>query len=276
MANVGKHPGLVIDSQVHVWDLVRDPAKQHRDEPLRGEELIQLMDAAEVDRAILIPPSFAGDRNEECLRSARLFPRHFGVMGNLPLDRRDAFELIPSWRSQPGMLGIRISFHLELHRRLLLDGELETMWALAAAHEVPIMVYPVGGVLSHLRPIAERHPRLRITIDHFGAPAVRERRALDEAAADVTRLADLPNVGVKASSLPYYSQTWFPFPDVHDAVCRVLSAFGAERVFWGTDLTRLRCSYADAVRMLDHIACLDPQTKRAVKGDSLRRWLSWD
>jgi len=267
--------GVVIDAQVHVWDRVADPSKRHRDTPLHGEELLGLLDEANVDRAILIPPAFAGDRNEECLRAARAFPQRFGVMGNLPLDQPNALELIRSWRAIRGMLGIRISFHLELHRRLLADGSLEDLWRLAAEHAVPFMLYPVQ-VFDQLRPIAERHPRLRLIIDHCGAPAIREARVLNKAVDAIVELADLPNVGVKATSLPFYSETSYPFADVHDAACRVVAAFGPGRVFWGTDFTRLRCSYLEAVRMLDTIECLDDDAKRLVRGEALRTWLEWE
>jgi L-fuconolactonase len=267
--------GLVIDAQVHVWRSVANSAGRHRDTPLRGEELVGIMDAAGVDRAILIPPAFAGDRNEECLRSARVFPARFGVMGNLPLDQRNAFGLISSWRAIPGMLGIRISFHLESHRNLLLEGSLERLWQLAAEHRVPVMIYPVN-VLDRIRSIAARHPHLRLVIDHLGALPMGKTRALADGVDAVGELADLPNVAVKASCLPYYSQEGFPFTDVHTALCRALAKFGPDRVFWGTDFTRLRCSYVDAVRMVDHVSCLHGNAKRQVRGEAIRAWLDWE
>ena len=58
-------------------------------------------------------------------------------------------------------------------------------------------------------------------------------------------LAAWPNVVVKISSLPNYVAGPYPFTSLHEPVRRLVGEYGAERVFWGSDLTRLRCRYAE-------------------------------
>ncbi|GIT39658.1 MAG: hypothetical protein Ct9H300mP8_08540 [Gammaproteobacteria bacterium] len=54
---------------------------------LLAEEAITRMDEAGVDAAILVPPSWEGDRNDVCLDAALRFPDRFAVMGRFPSKR---------------------------------------------------------------------------------------------------------------------------------------------------------------------------------------------
>ena len=45
------------------------------------------MAAAGVDRAVIVPPSWEGDRNDLALAAAQAHPDKFAVMGRPPLDR---------------------------------------------------------------------------------------------------------------------------------------------------------------------------------------------
>src|ERR1700751_1200961 len=74
-------------------------------------------------------------------------------------------------------------------------------------------------------------------------------------------LAQYPNVAVKATSLPTYVTEAYPYPITHAHIPRVVEAYGPHRVFWGTDLTRLRGSYRQAVTLfaeeLDFLSDID-------------------
>jgi hypothetical protein len=61
-----------------------------------------------------------------------------------------------------------------------------------------------------------------------------------------------------------------------DAFRKVFDAFGPMRVFWGADMTKLPCSYKQAVEMFTReIPWLGEADKAAVMGDGLSRWLGW-
>ena len=49
-----------------------------------------MMAEAGVDRAILVPPSWEGDRIDYSLEAAAKFPRHFAVMGRIPINKPEA------------------------------------------------------------------------------------------------------------------------------------------------------------------------------------------
>ena len=68
---------LIVDSQVHTWaaDTPERPwsggGEPHRTVPFTNEDLLQEMDAAGVDRAVLVPPGWEGSRRSRARRSAR-------------------------------------------------------------------------------------------------------------------------------------------------------------------------------------------------------------
>jgi len=103
----------VVDAQIHIWaaNTPERPwparAHPHRDPPLEKDELLAEMDRAGVDRVIIVPPSWEGDRNDVALAAAAAHPARFAVMGRLdPLDPASRGRL-RDWRQQPGMLGLR-------------------------------------------------------------------------------------------------------------------------------------------------------------------------
>ena len=80
-------------------------------EPFTIEKLVPLMDEAGVDRVVIVPPSWPGDRNDYALEAAKRYPNRFAVMGRIPLQNPQSAELLPKWKEQPGMLGVRVTFH---------------------------------------------------------------------------------------------------------------------------------------------------------------------
>lgn len=73
---------MIVDAQVHLWK--EEAADRpwpawgrrvcHMPEPLSYEKMLSIMDEAGVDRAIVVPPSWEGDRNDYALEAARKYP----------------------------------------------------------------------------------------------------------------------------------------------------------------------------------------------------------
>jgi predicted TIM-barrel fold metal-dependent hydrolase len=124
--------------------------------------------------------------------------------------------------------------------------------------------------------IAATHPGLRLVIDHLGLlPGTRDAEAF-AGFSHLLALARFPNVAVKASALPCYTQDVWPYRALHGYLRQAFDAFGPQRLFWGTDLSRLPCSYAQAVRMFtEQLDWLDGADREAVMGPSLMQWLGW-
>jgi predicted TIM-barrel fold metal-dependent hydrolase len=274
---------LIIDSQVHIWapDTPEKPyargdaSTPHRAAPLGHEELLREMDGAGVRRCVLVPPMWENDRNDTSLGAARLYPDRFAVMGRLKVDQPESRALLARWKDQPHMLGIRMVFNQGRTRLWLEDGTADWLWQAAELHDVPVMAFAPHAV-PRLGEIAERHPGLRLVIDHFGLSSALKGKPLAPAIDNLVKLARLPNVAVKASALPCYVAEAYPFPTLHPLIRRVVDAFGPRRVFWGTDLSHLPCPYKQAVTLFtDELDFLSTTDKEWIMGRGIAEWLRW-
>jgi predicted TIM-barrel fold metal-dependent hydrolase len=274
---------IIIDSQVHIWApetpdkpyVTENASKPHRATPLRYEELLEVMDAAGVQRTVCVPPTWEGFSNEESLRAARLRPDRFAVMGRIAIDKPESRALMPSWKNQPGMLGIRTAFHQGRAPAWLEDGTADWFWDAAERYGVPVMAFAPQAV-PKLGEIAERHPGLRLIIDHMGLSTALRGKPLGPAVDTLLKLARISNVAVKVSTLPCYVDEPYPFPTLHPLIHRVVDAFGPQRCFWGTDLSHLPCPYKQCLTLFtEELKFLSENDKEWIMGRGIAEWLNW-
>jgi L-fuconolactonase len=273
---------MIVDAQVHVWgaNTPQRPwpggrAAPHRPEPLGAPQLLAEMDAAGVDRAVLVPPSWEGDRNDLALAAAQQYPDRFAVMGRLAIERPESRSLIAGWKAQPGMLGMRFTFSIPTQRAWLSDGTADWLWPAAERGQIPLMVLPPGS-LPIIDRIAERHPGLKLVIDHLAIPSGTKDEAAFAHLPDLLALAKRPNIAVKATSLPSYTTEPYPFRGLAKYIRQVYDAFGPERMFWGTDLTRLPCTYRQAItHFTEELPFLSARDRELVMGRAICDWLGW-
>jgi len=274
---------IIVDSQVHIWsaDTPERPwppgqaARAHRPTPLTAENLLEQMDAAGVARAILVPPSWEGDRNDVALAAARRYPGRFAVMGRMSLEGSTGREeFLPLTRTE-GMLGLRFTFHTKEQQKLLTNGAADWLWPTAAAAGVPLMVHPPHS-LQLVDAIAARYPNLRLIIDHLGL--VRPKVDHDAFAnlRELLALAKHPNIAVKASAVTDYSSEPYPFPILHGYLRQVFDAFGPTRIFWGSDISRVRHTYGQMITLFtEELPWLGEDDKTWIMGRGLCEWLNW-
>ncbi|HEY6255537.1 MAG TPA: amidohydrolase family protein [Xanthobacteraceae bacterium] len=275
----------IIDSQVHIWaeNTPERPwapnmeGRAHLPEPLTAEKLVSMMDEAGVDAAILVPPSLEGDRNDLALAAARKFSGRFGVMGRIDFTKPRSRAALATWREEPGMLGVRLTFHRPDTRGRLTDGSADWLWAAAETHGVPVMVHAPER-LPVLGEIAQRHPGLTLIIDHMGFGRDTMDTQAPAGAARVAALSRHGNVFVKVSALPCFSSEPYPFRNLHEPLRRVIEAFGPRRCFWGTDLSRMleHCGYRQGVTLFtEGLDFLKPDDLDWIMGRALRECLRW-
>jgi L-fuconolactonase len=278
-------PMIVVDTQVHIWapntperPWVLGPERAHLPVPLDVETVIKMMDEAGVDRAILVPPSLEGDRNDLCLQAARDYPRRFAVMGRLKLDHPAAPQRLNEMKTQRGMLGVRLTFHRDNDRPMLTNGTADWFWPAAEALGIPVMVHAPER-LPQIAEIARRHPGLMLIVDHMGFARETSDDKADAGADRILALARLPNVSVKVSALPCYSSEPYPFRNLHDPLKRIIDGFGVRRSFWGSDVSRLlsRCTYRQAVTMFtEELDFLSQSDLDWVMGLGILELLHWE
>ncbi|MBT3533533.1 MAG: amidohydrolase family protein [Rhodospirillaceae bacterium] len=270
----------IIDAQVHLWGSGLPSNMSHwQVTSFTPEEAIKLMDEGGVHGAVIHPPSWDPGSKEMASAAVRNYPGRFAIMGSLPLDQPDSRDLIANWKDQPGMLGLRYTFLSDPARQMLHDGELDWLFAAAENAGVPIAALATDS-LAVLGRIAERHPGLRLTIDHLGGRG--GLTTLKDAAAmthipELLALAKYPNVAVKATGAPGYSSEAYPFPAMHTYLRQIFDAFGPDRMFWGTDISKMPCPWAQCVAMFtEELPWLNEQDKTLIMGEAIRAWWGWE
>jgi L-fuconolactonase len=271
----------IVDSQVHIWaastpgrpwPLGRD--EPHKPLPFAKDDLRREMNAAGVQRVVIVPPGWEGERNDVGLEAARLHPDRLAVMGRIDAEAPGARAFIANWRQQTGLLGLRFSFMRSPWA--LPEGRIDWLWREAEKHGMPLMLAVAPAQLKFVDRIAERHPGLKLVLDHL---ALNFCKKDDEAFADLDKLLALakqPNVAVKASKLPAYTSDAYPYRRVHAHLRRVYDAFGPRRMFWGSDLTQLPCTYRQAVTMFtEEIPWFTAEDKEWIMGRGVCEWLGW-
>jgi predicted TIM-barrel fold metal-dependent hydrolase len=274
---------FISDAQIHIWGpntaerpWPRGGPRTHRFPPLHADEVLEQMARAGVDRTVLVPPSSEGDYNDVVLAAAREHPTRFAVMGRLNLDAPEVADL-SRWREQPGMLGVRVS----VHDRALSSAD--WLFRAAAEAQLPVMVM-APRQHEAIAAVAQRHRELRIIVDHLNLVTTSMTADtsrpipgdLGESIEPLLPLAAFDNVAVKLSALPCMVDEAFPFPTLTPHVRRVVDAFGAERCMWGSDLSRLPCTYSEWVdAMAAGLGCLSPAEVEQIMGRTLASWLDW-
>ena len=92
-------------------------------------------------------------------------------MGRLALQDPASRASVADWTTQPGMLGMRFTFHNEHNRHFLTDGSADWLWPAAERAGIPLWCW-CPGALEHLDRIASAHPGLKLVIDHVGLTVV--------------------------------------------------------------------------------------------------------
>lgn len=281
---------FVVDSQVHIWKeetperpwvpgaRERIRLNGHREEPFSYEECLAMMDGAGVARALIVPPSWEGDRIDYALEACAAHPDRFGIMARVPQNKpEEGAALMREFADNPYVKGTRLTFHRPVDRNWMIDGTCDWYWPLAEELGLPTMVHaPIWK--AELGAIADRHPGLRIIIDHMGIMA----RCVDDAIGYwVQETADLherPNIHVKLSAIPGYSTHPFPNLNIERYVRLMVDEMGPERCFWGTDITRLTghgLTYRDAIEQFTKHFSFTTDELEQIMGRGICDCLGW-
>lgn len=233
---------MIIDAHQHVWDPASarydwldgvDPIDRH----MALAEALPHMRAAGVDATVLVQSADNVEDTENMLREAAAHPEVVGIVAWVPLDQPDtADRMLAELRRDARVVGVRTLLHANPDPDWVLRPEVDAGLAVLAAAGMTFD-YVTGGpaALAHLPGISERHPDLRIVIDHLGKPPVgadtAEWRALLRAAAEN------PRVSAKVSGL--YSavgslDSW-TLDQVRPVFDDAVAIFGADRLMAGVD-----------------------------------------
>jgi predicted TIM-barrel fold metal-dependent hydrolase len=274
---------LIVDAQVHLWKANGpdfpwiEGAKPQLPEPFTIERAVPMMDEAGVDRVVVVPAGLSWSNNY-ALEAAKRYPSRFAVMGRMRLDDPKGAALLPKWKQQPGMLGVRHNVNNPKALAAATDGSSDWFWSAAEKAGIPVMFFAAGHV-SAFDKIATKHPGLTLIIDHMGINAgIAKKKEIPAAIDQVVAMAKHQNVSVKLSNLPNSSLEPYPWRDLTPHIKRVFDAYGPQRCYWGTDVTNglARANWKQRLaHFTETLDFLSDQDKDWVLGRSITQRLKW-
>ena len=265
----------ITDSQIHLFT-GGEPPDRHWRAPYTIADSLRDMDEAGVQGSVNHPAIWDPNSNIYAGEAAAAHPDRFATLGWVPLEATPNEKGIDELMALPGMLGMRFILARPHLIPMLELGELDWVWSAANARELPLGLFIMPQQVPVVRDIATRFPKVRILIDHLGVPPTAKLPDAAMAAEALIALADLPNVAIKASATPSMATDDYPFVSTHDIIHRVFDAFGASRLFWGTDYTRMDISLRQCVEMFtENLDWLKGSELEAVMGGAVRDWIGW-
>ena len=266
---------LIVDAQVHIWGGGTPLAHHRQISSYSADDLLKEMDEGGVDAAIIHPPGWDPNSSELALEAARRHPDRLSILGKVPVDDPGSASMLPAWRQQPGMLGLRLTFLQPGQATWPTDGTMDWLWAAAENARVPVALM-ASNFLPTVGQVAERHPELKLIVDHMGRPSGPPDAATWESLPDLLALARFPNVAVKATGAPSYSSAPYPYENIHDHIHQIFDSFGPNRNFWGTDITRMPCPWRQCISLFtEELPWLSENDKQLVMGRAVCEWLDW-
>ena len=203
--------------------------------PIAGEQMIAAMNAAGIDKAVLVQASTCyGHDNSYVADCVAAEPRRFAGVFSVDMLAADAPERIRYWKRR-GLIGLRvfIAGHSTAQQVRLDDPRSFPAWQCAAEEALPVCVQLRPPGLPQLEALLERFPGARVILDHMARPVLDDGPPYAKAES-LFRLARYPNLFLKLTT-----------HNVRDArqgratpqsfFARVIEAFGARRVAWGSN-----------------------------------------
>jgi L-fuconolactonase len=234
----------VIDSHQHFWNPSRvaydwlGPDLGPINRAIEFPELAPLLAATGVERTVLVQSADNAADTAYMLEVAAAHREIAAVVGWLPLDQPDAVARdLPVLRANPVFAGIRNLIHTQPDPDWLLRPEVGTSLGILVAADVPFDVVSVlPRHLEHVPVLSERHPGLRMVIDHLSKPPI--RAGDDEPWRTlIARAAENPGVFAKVSGLypAVGDMAAWTAADVRPYLDTALELFGADRLMFGGD-----------------------------------------
>jgi len=232
-----------IDAHQHFWRLSRGDYGWLKPElgPLYRDfepsDLRPLLARAGVSRSIAVQAAPSAAETDHLLALAGREPTIAGVVGWIDFEAPDALAEFERRRATKHLVGLRPMIQDLEDERWMLRPALRPVFDALEQHGLAFDALVRPQHLEALVELVERHPRLRVVIDHGAKPAIREGASWAGRARWEERLRVLAAAGahVKLSGLLTEARPGAGFDELAPFVELLLEAFGPARVLWGSD-----------------------------------------
>ena len=267
-----------IDSHLHVWahDPETYPYRPETSEPKdRGdaEFLLELMDNADVDGALIVQPIVHGFDHTYVDDTIAQWPDRFVGMCLIDPQAPDPVGMLNELVGR-GYRGVRFNPALWREGELMNGDVGQALYKRAGELGIPVgfLVSPTN--YQEIETLASVHPNTDAIVDHFGH-CVPSRDG--SKVADFERLLAMsryPNLNVKLSEFPRASNEEFPYIDLFNWVHRLIEEYSADRLMWGTDFPFIvdQVGYTEGWEIADRIEpAIGPGLSDRILGSTCER-----
>lgn len=232
------HPHIISDDEMRYppSPLFGKRSDWSQERPCTAESLITAMDEAGVAKAAVVHSSTTyGFDNSYVVDGCNRYKDRLVAVGSVDMLADDVPATIKAWARQ-GLAGLRIftgGSTKDFDPSELDDARSFKAWEMLAELGLPMCIQtgPIG--LPQVAMLARRFPSVNIILDHLGRPDVLDGPPYANAAS-LFALSELPNIYLKLTPRIFgdvkkgaaSAETFFP---------RVVEAFGARRLAWGSN-----------------------------------------
>lgn len=280
----------IIDAQIH------EPVPPKPLAPQYGKDVGLLVDveiAREAMDSVGVDVALAVASEAYIAASFERYPDRFAGVVTFDHNSKDLDADAVRVKRLPGVVAGRAliaDYLTAIIRPEFTEGRFDPLFRAAAREGLPLFISSHGWA-AEMEPVAARHPDLTLIIDHIGvsqSPMSPPREVPWDRLQGLLGLARYPNVHVKLCGGPLMSAESYPYNDVWPYLDQVFSAFGAERIMWASDYTRMLMAdlprgaprrrgvlYSDCLNYLLHSDRLSDSDKEKIFGATVRRVLKW-
>ena len=260
-----------IDAHVHFWRLARgdydwmssDLTRIHRD--FGPEDLRPHLARAGIAEIVVVQAAESVAETEFILGIAAKTDFVSGVVGWAPFDGSDGPEVLARLAADPRFKGVRPMIQDIPDDDWMLGAALTPTFEAVRELDIAFDALVFPRHLKNLMRLIERHPKMRVIVDHGAKPQIRDR-AFEAWAADMKTIADNTVAPVKLSGLVTEAGEGWTLEDLKPYVDHLIECFGPARLVFGSDwpVVRLAADYAPWFAAAEQLTASLPEAERAM------------
>jgi L-fuconolactonase len=243
---------MIVDAHQHFWTPGRgDHDWMPQDNPILNRvylpaDLAPILQTQAIDATVLVQAAATVNETEYMLGLADASGFVKGVVGWVDFENPVDAATLARLKGHPKFKGVRPMIQDIADDNWMLRDDVQ--WGYRTLCDLDLTFDALGFPrhLANFQTLLQRYPAMRVVIDHCMKPEIRNHTQTNfQVWADgMTRLADL-GAYCKFSALITEANANWTVADLKPYVDHVLSAFGPDRVMWGSDwpVCRLRAKY---------------------------------
>jgi predicted TIM-barrel fold metal-dependent hydrolase len=262
-----RYPPAPLSGRVRAGDL---------DDPITAERLLELMDAAGVERAVLVQRAHVyGFDNAYVADAAERYPERLRAVCAIDAENPSSARQIRHWVTERGAIGIRLT---EPYRGAdtswFASEHALAAWEMAAELGVPVRLHFYrwnrAACLPAVAHLVRRFPQTTVVIDHLSNLSAEEGPPDYGLDAPLRSLAASPNLFLLFSTINLANLAEARAPAA-PVITHLVRTFGAHRIMWGSDIGQSKGTYAQMLGSADAaVAALADDERRQLLADTGR------